>query len=385
MIRRTAESRIQFLLTGFPAVAIIGPRQVGKTTLAKIIGNASSKVLYLDLELPRDLTKLDDPETFLRQFEDYLIIIDEVQRKPDLFPTLRALIDENRKPGRFILLGSASPALLRNSSESLAGRIAYYQLGGLTVQEIAHDFDMRQLWLKGGFPDAFLARNTWEDWMSNFVLTYIERDLPGLGFPADRTTGRHLWSMLAHYHGNLVNYTDLGKSLELTATTLKRYVRFLEEAFLIRILEPYHANLSKRIVKTPKIYLRDTGILHYFLGINTIEQLYGHPKKGASWEGFVLEQILQTLPVNRQASFYRSHDGAETDLVLTNGDQPVASIEIKFGPDARPTRGNTEAVRTLNTQSNYILVSEDEDYVLSSGFHVCSVSRFLEIYLPELV
>lgn len=384
MIQRTAEARIRHLLNGFPCVGLIGPRQVGKTTLAKEIGKSFERVIYLDLELNADLVKLEDAETYLRQFNDHLIIIDEVQRKPDLFPVLRALIDQDRRPGRFILLGSASPSLLKNASESLAGRIAYHQLGGFSIPEIAPEFDINSLWLRGGFPDAFLKPDFWQDWMENFVLTYLERDLPGLGFPADRTTGRHLWSMMAHYHGNLLNFTELSKSLEMSATTVKRYISFLEEAFLLRVLEPYHANLGKRIVKTPKVYLRDTGILHYFLGVQTLDELFGHPKKGASWEGFVIEQILQKLPANQQVFFYRSHDGAETDLVIISGGKPAASVEIKFGSVARPSRGNTESVKALKTESNFILVSGNEDYLLTSGFRVCGIKLFLDRYLQTL-
>jgi len=384
MIQRIAEERIRHLLSGFPCVGLIGPRQVGKTTLAKEIGKSFDRVIYLDLELNSDLVKLEDAETYLRQFQEHLIIIDEVQRKPDLFPVIRALIDQDRRPGRFILLGSASPSLLKNASESLAGRIAYHQLGGVSIPEIPPEFDINSLWLRGGFPDAFLKPGFWQEWMENFVLTYLERDLPGLGFPADRTTGRHLWSMMAHYHGNLLNFTELSKSLELSATTVKRYISFLEEAYLLRTLEPYHSNLGKRIVKTPKVYLRDTGILHYFLGVETLDELFGHPKKGASWEGFVIEQILQQLPVNQQAFFYRSHDGAETDLVITRGGKPAASVEIKFGSVARPSRGNTESVKALKTESNFILVNGNEDYLLSSGFRVCGIKLFLDRYLQTL-
>jgi predicted AAA+ superfamily ATPase len=384
MIQRTAEARIRHLLDGFPCVGLIGPRQVGKTTLAKEIGKSYERVIYLDLELNADLVKLEDAETYLRQFHDHLIIIDEVQRKPDLFPALRALIDQDRRPGRFILLGPASPSLLKNASESLAGRIAYQQLGGFSIPEIPPETEINSLWLRGGFPDAFLKPDFWQDWMENFVLTYLERDLPSLGFPANRTTGRHLWSMMAHYHGNLLNFTELSKSLEMSATTVKRYISFLEEAFLLRILEPWHANPGKRIVKTPKVYLRDSGILHYFLGVQTLDELFGHPKKGASWEGFVIGQILQQLPASQQAFFYRSHDGAETDLVIVQGGKPAASVEIKFGSAARPSRGNTESVKALKTESNFILVSGNEDYLLSSGFRVCGIRLFLDRYLQTL-
>lgn len=384
MITRNSEAKIIELLTGFPCVAILGPRQVGKTTLAKIIGRFYEKVIYLDLELTKDLSKLDDAETYLRQFEDHLIIIDEVQRRKDLFPVLRGLIDANRRPGRFILLGSASPDLLRNTSETLAGRIAFHQLAGFSLKEIYPEYELLRLWQYGGFPDAFLNTNLWDDWMGNFILTYLERDLPNLGFPADSTTGRQLWGMIAHHHGNIVNYADIGKSLELSIHTVKGYIHFLESAFLVRILKPYYINIGKRIVKSPKVYIRDSGILHYLLGVGNTDELFGHPKKGASWEGFVIEQLLPLLPANRQAFFYRTHDGAEADLVITRGDKPVATIEIKFGSATKPSRGNIESVKTIGSKDNFIVVKDDEDYLLSSGFRVCGINIFLNKYLPEI-
>jgi hypothetical protein len=217
--------------------------------------------------------------------------------------------------------------------------------------------------------------------MNNYVKTYCERDLPNLGFPADSITGERLWTMLAHYHGNLINYAELGRSLELNINTVKTYIGFLRNAFLVRVIEPFHLNAKKRLVKSPKVYIRDSGIMHYLSGIENFDQLHGHPKKGASWEGFVIEQIIPLLHVNRNAYFYRTHDGAELDLVITRGNRPVLSIEIKFGADARPTRGNTEAVHTLKTSQNYIIVRDNEDYLLSGGFRVCGLKIFLEKYL----
>ena len=297
MIKRIIEKRILKLLKSFPCVAIIGPRQVGKTTLVKEIRNSlKQKSLYLDLELTSDLNKLSDAETFLIQNLSKIIIIDEIQRKKDLFPLLRALIDKDRKPGKFILLGSASPDLLRDSSESLAGRIAYEELTPFIIPEISEHFSTEQLWIKGGFPDAFLAKIIWDDWMGNFISTYLEKDLPLLGFPADSITARRLWTMIAHNHGNLINYTEFSKSLEISVNTIKKYINFLEQAFLIRQLPPYYFNIKKRVVKSPKIYIRDSGILHYLLGLETMNDILGFPKMGASWEGFVIEQIKAVLP-----------------------------------------------------------------------------------------
>jgi predicted AAA+ superfamily ATPase len=380
MIDRISENQIRELLQGFPCVAMIGPRQVGKTTLARKIQNQYKSSIYLDLEFQKDFNKLEDPETFLQQHENSLVIIDEVQRKKDLFPVLRALIDQKRKPGRFLLLGSAAPDLLRNSSETLAGRIAYHEVTPFLLKELDL-YETDNIWMHGGFPDAFLNQKYWLKWMNNYVKTYFERDLPNLGFPADSVTGERLWTMLSHYHGNLVNFTELGRSLELNNNTIKSYIGFLRNAFLIRLLEPFHINTKKRLVKSQKVYIRDSGIMHYLSGIENIDQLQGHPKKGASWEGFVIEQITPFLAPDMTPFFYRTHDGAELDLVIARGNRPLISIEIKYGSDVRPTRGNTEAVQSLKTKHNYIIVKDEEDYMLSGGFRICGLRTFLSKYI----
>lgn len=385
MITRISEKKVKELLDGFPCVAMIGPRQVGKTTLAKKISQDFPGSLYLDLEFQKDYNKLEDAETFLRHFEGNLVIIDEVQRKKNLFPALRALIDEKRKPGRFLLLGSAGPDLIRDSSETLAGRIAYIEITPFQVKEIKNKYKIEDIWMFGGFPEALLNRKYWLTWMNNYVKTYFERDLPNLGFPADSLTGERLWTMLAHYHGNILNYAELGRSLELNINTIKSYIGFLRNAFLVRILEPFYSNAKKRLVKSPKVYIRDSGIMHYLSGIENFDQLIGHPKKGASWEGFVIEQIIPMLPPNRKVYFYCSHDGAELDLIITKGDTPSASIEVKFGSDIRPSRGNTEAVQFLKTSKNFIVIKDDEDYKLSGGFIVCGLKIFLDKYLDSCV
>lgn len=384
MIKRLGQQKIESLLKGFPAVAIIGPRQVGKTSLAKYISRNYPNSIYLDMELKNDFFKLEDAETYLPQFENQLIIIDEVQRRKELFPVLRALIDRNRKVGRFLLLGSAAPDLIRDSSESLAGRIAYFELSPFLAKEILPEFKLKDLWFRGGFPDPFLNGNIWLDWMNNFVNTYFERDLPNLGFPADSITGKRLWLMLAHLHGNLITYSEIAKSLELSIHTVKKYIYFLENAFLIRTIQPFHTNIKKRLVKSPKVYIRDSGILHFLLGIESHEQLMGNPKMGASWESFVLEQIIPLIPLNRQYFFYRTHDGSELDLVITKSGIPVCGIEIKYGSDPRLSRGNTEAFNTLKTVNNFVIVKNEEDYLLPTKTKVCGLTIFLEKYLPKI-
>jgi len=348
-----------------------------------IIESKTNDYIYLDLENEFDFNKLNDSGYFFQQYQDKLIVIDEVQRKKELFPVLRSVIDMDRRPGRFILLGSASPDLIRDSSETLAGRIAYLELYPFTISEVKELDKIDNLWFKGGFPDAYIEKIPWNLWMENFIRTYVERDLSQLGFPGNQIKARRLWQMLAHLHGNIINYSELGRSLDLDMKTIKGYIDFLENAFLVRTLQPYFTNLKKRLVKSPKVYLRDTGILHFFLGLNSIDEIYGHPKFGASWEGFVIEQIIASVKPNRYFYFFRTHDGAELDLIIERGGIPVAGIEIKFSSNFSPSRGNTEAVSTLKTRENFIIIKENEDFMYKK-FRVCGVEIFLEKYLPEI-
>ncbi len=367
-------------------MAIIGPRQVGKTTLVKQIQKKINvESIYLDLELTSDFNKLLDAETFLTHNLSKTIIIDEVQRKKDLFPLLRALIDMKREPGKFILLGSASPDLLRNSSETLAGRIAYVELTPFILNEVEDKYSTEQLWIKGGFPDPFLNKVPWDDWMNNYISTYLERDLPLLGFPADSLTAHRLWMMIAHNHANLINYSEFSKSLEISVHTVKKYISFLENVFLVRLIQPYYYNIKKRVVKSPKIFIRESGILHHLLGLHNISDLLGSPKMGSSWEGFIIEQIIAVLPAHLKTYFYRTKDGAELDLVIEKGGYPFIGIEVKFGSNVRPTKGNTEAIKTLETKLNFVIVKEDEDYILSNGFRVCGIKIFLQKYLESII
>lgn len=386
-IERHIINKLKELLEYFPAVAIIGPRQVGKTTLVKHLFNQKDNTLFLDLETLTDLDKLNEPELFLKRNEDKTIIIDEIQIKPNLFSLLRALIDQKRVPGRFLILGSASPALLRQSSESLAGRIAYLELHPINLKELPHDIIQDDIWFRGGFPNSLLAPNIdiSNDWKKNFIKTYIERDLPLLGINANPLILERLWRMLANMNGQLLNYSGLSNSLGVALNTVKSYIDFLENAFLIKRLYPFSYNLNKRLVKSPKIYIQDTGILHSLLRVETLNELFGHSVIGSSWENFVILQIYYIVKEKYDIYFYRTHAGAECDLVLVKGLTPVVSIEIKFSSSPGKNRGNSVAIDDLKTNKNYIITPSSDDYPIKENLQVCSLTRFINHYLPELL
>jgi predicted AAA+ superfamily ATPase len=369
MIKRGLENDILLSLDQFPAVGLIGSRQVGKTTLAMMVAQRSAeRAIYLDLERPSDLAKLGDAELYLGSMADSLVIIDEVQRRPDLFPVMRSLIDEQRRPGRFLILGSASPALLRQSSESLAGRIVYHELKPFNLQEVgASTDDMNRLWNRGGYPESFLAASDAASlkWREAFIQTYLERDIPNLGLRMPAVTLRRFWLMLAHCQGQLWNASQIAGSLGVDSKTARRYLDVLDDTFMVRQLPPLHANLKKRLVKSPKIYLRDTGLLHGLLGIGAYEQLLGHPAAGASWEGWCVEQVLSTVAPATGARFYRTSAGAEIDLVLQPpGGGPPVAIEAKFSLDPRPTRGFWSALSDLQPARSFVVYPGAEFYPL---------------------
>jgi predicted AAA+ superfamily ATPase len=372
-------------LNYFPVVSIIGSRQVGKTTLAKsIVKEMGKEHIYLDLELHSDLFKLNDAELFLSNHSDKLVVIDEVQNKKDLYPLLRAMVDKTRSAGQFLLLGSASPELIRHSSESLAGRIAYHQLTPINIAEIPDNITQNDLWIRGGFPDALLAPSAAlsQKWMGNFINTYLNRDLLQLGLNASPLTIRKLWSMLAHLNGQLFQATDLAKALGVTSPTVKRYVDFLEEAFLLKSLHPFFNNIQKRLVKSPKIYLTDTGILHYLTGIGNFDQLSGNPVIGNSWEAFVINQITSLKADNLEIFFYRTHNGAEADLVFVKGIAVVASAEIKYSNSPILSKGNYLAFEDLGASMNYVITPSSDDFLSKENIRVCSLRTFLTKYLP---
>jgi hypothetical protein len=385
MITRRISSEIKDSLSYFPVVSIIGPRQVGKTTLAKQIMVESVKpTLYLDLELQSDLFKLNDAELFLSQHSEKMIVIDEVQNKKELYPLLRALVDRTREPGQFLLLGSASPELIRHSSESLAGRIAYHQLYPFDLTEIPETISQNDLWVKGGFPNVLFAKN--DDlarrWMENFISTYLNRDLLQLGLNASPKIIRNLWTMMAHLNGQLFNATTLGNSLGISTPTVKRYVDFLEDAFLLKSLHPFSWNMPKRLVKTPKVYLTDTGILHHLSGITDLNNLSGNPLVGNSWESFVVNQLLALKKNPVDLYFYRTHQGTEVDLVFTKGLTVVATAEIKYSNSPQLTKGNFQAFDDLNAPMNYVITPSSDDYLVKERIRVCSLKAFISNYLP---
>ena len=381
MIERGLFPLLQESLETFPVVGLLGARQVGKTTLARaLVQSRGDQALLLDLERPSDLVKLADPEFYLGRHRHRLVVLDEIQRTPALFAVLRALVDEDRRPGRFLVLGSASPALVQQASESLAGRIRYLELGPLRLAEVG-DARTHSLWLRGGFPDSFLARSASAsmDWRDSFIRTFLERDIPALGLRLPAAQLRRFWQMVAHRHGQLWNASELATGLDLSAPTVRRYLDLLVDTYMVRQLQPFHANLGKRLVKRPKVYLRDSGVLHALLGIDRTEDLLGHPVAGASWEGFVLEQVLDRIPSTWKSSFYRSSGGAELDLVLERPrrKRPLG-IEIKLSSAPVPSKGFWNALTDINAEG-IVIANIKEPYALSPQVKVLPVERINEI------
>ena len=364
-------------LKSFPAVAILGPRQIGKTTLARQVARQAARpVHWLDLENPADLNRLiDDPLLVLDELRG-LVVIDEVQRRPDLFPILRVLADRRPRPARFLILGSASPDMIRQSSESLAGRINHYELGGLGLGEVGrHRINRR--WLRGGFPQAWLARSnaTASLWIESFVRTFLERDLPELGLRVPSAALRRFWTMLAHWHGQVWKASEFARSFGVADTTVRRYLDILTGALVVRQLQPWHENIAKRQVKSPKLYLRDSGVLHALLGIGDLRALNAHPKCGASWEGLLLESVIEQLGLsNGQAFFWAVHTGAELDLLVPRGRHRVG-IEIKRTAAPRATRSMRTAIDDLNLREVVVIHAGRESYRLAAKVRAVAASR----------
>lgn len=382
MITRALRKIVEKSLEEYPVVGILGSRQVGKTTLAKILQKKLQKdVIYLDLELPSDLNKLQDPELYLSQWENALVIIDEIQRMPSLFPLMRALTDQKRTGGRFLILGSASPELIKHASESLAGRIIYHELTPLILDETGYD-KINRLWLKGGYPDSYLCKNDDRSftWREAFIKTYLEMDIPQLGIHVPALQLRRFWTMLAHLHGQLWNASQLAKSLGISAPTAKKYLDILTDTFIVKQLQPYHLNIKKRLVKSPKIYIRDSGLLHALLRTETLEDLQGHPAVGSSWEGFVIEQITSSAPEGWQPFFYRTIAGAEIDLLLINRKNESIAVEIKYSLSPKVTKGFWQAFSDLSCKKGYVVYPGDESYPLSDNVFSLPIKELEHIF-----
>lgn len=385
MIQRTLFHTLEELMPDFPAIAILGSRQVGKTTLAQsLIEHFDQQSIYLDLESPSDRSKLAEPEQYFDLHEGKLIILDEIQRMPDLFPMLRGVIDRRRKKGlracQFLILGSASLELIRQSSESLAGRIAYEELPGFTILEVGDEAgNLEKLWLRGGFPDSFLAGSDRASmtWRQNFITTYLERDIPQIAkfVPSNRL--RRLWTMLAHEQGQLINFSKFGASLDLSSPTVKSYVELLEDLLLIRSIRPWMSNVGKRLVKSPKVYIRDSGIVHTLLQIGVLDNLLAHPVAGFSWEGLVIEHMLSVLPKNADYGFYRTSAGAELDLVIQMGSQ-LWAIEIKRTLSPKLSKGFSIAADDVQATHRFLVYAGADEFPLSESTLAIGLSGILK-------
>ena len=363
-------------------MALLGPRQIGKTTLAREIAAEISDSVYLDLESPRDAARLADPGRYLERHSERLVILDEIQRMPDLFRVLRGQIDERRRRGRrfrqFLLLGSASDALLRQSSESLAGRIVYMELPGLDALDVGARHET--LWIRGGFPDAFTARSDAASarWRINFIRTYLERDIPQLGVRVPAETLRRFWTMLAHRQGGLLNASELARSLDVSVPAVTRYVDLLSDLMLVRRLPPYFADVGKRLVKTPKVYIRDSGVAHSLLGLSTLDDVLSHPVVGASWEGFVIENLVAAAPFGTDAWFYRTRAGAEIDLLLHLPDRRLWAIEVKRSAAPRAARGFELAATDLGVAERFVVHPGREPFPLSETTTAIPLADLME-------
>lgn len=383
MLKRQVQDVVERRLAQSPAVALLGPRQVGKTTLAKAVAQQQPNALLLDLERESDRAVLRQPELFFASHRDRLLVLDEVQFVPQLFTALRPEIDAHRTPGRFLLLGSASGDLLRQSGESLAGRVSYVELTPLLVTELHPDLGgLQSLWLRGGYPLSHLAATAEASytWRQDFIRTFLQRDLPGMGVRVAAETLGRFWRMLAHLQGQFFNASQLGLSLGgASHSTAVRYLDVLADTMMVRRLEPHLANVGKRLVKSPKVYLRDSGLLHALLGIATVQDLQGHPIAGRSWEGFVVEQVAAQLPADAQMGFYRTAAGAELDLVIEHRSRKVG-VEIKFSAAPKPAKGFWQAIEDLAVDRAYVVAPVERRYPLSERVEVIPVAQLSELF-----
>jgi predicted AAA+ superfamily ATPase len=391
MLKRWIIPKVEQTLKRVPAVALLGPRQIGKTTLAKLISESRPSI-YLDFESPKDLARLEDPVSFLSQHADELVVLDEIQRKPDLFMALRGIIDKNRRAGKrgeqFLLLGSASMHLLRQSSESLAGRIHYIEMSGLNMLEINDDTlaGLHRLWLRGGFPDSYLSDSYPHsmEWLEMLIRTYLERDVPQMGFRIPAARLRRLWTMISHLQGETLNFSKLGSNLEVDGKTVSTYLDLLVDLMLVRRLEPWHENVKKRLVKSPRFYVRDSGILHRLLDINDYDGLLSHPVLGKSWEGFVVENIHSVLPNTVESYYYCTAAGAEIDLLLKFSYNDIWAIEIKNGAVPKVKGGFHQACDDIGATQRIVIHGGEDDFPLAHGVKAMSLLSFMRYLAQQL-
>jgi uncharacterized protein len=372
---RRAESQLDRALKRSPVVALLGPRQCGKSTLARQVIRGRNAV-YLDLQDRADRNKLTEPELFFDGHRQQLVCLDEIQLVPDFFSLLRSEVDRDRRPGRFLLLGSASRDLIRQSSESLAGRLSLVDLTPFLWPEVDAVSTIRAHWRRGGFPDSLLATDEQDsfDWRLDFIRTFLERDIPALGLSIPIPIIERLWRLLAHYHGQTINYSKLASSIDVSTPTLKKYIAILEQTYIIRLLPPAETNLKKRLIRSPKLYLRDSGLLHALLDLEDHDQILAHPCLGASWEGYATEQILATHP-RWQASFLRTSSGAEIDLLLERAGKQVM-IEFKASKTPKPSRGFHELINDVQPERAMLVAPVDSGYPLTKQVDVVPIPEF---------
>ena len=382
-IFRLAQRTVQQYLEIFPVVVILGPRQCGKSTLVKMMSEGKPNFVHLDLQNISDLNKLTEPSLFFESNEDKVICLDEIQLAPELFAALRSEVDRNRRNGRFILLGSASRDLVQKTAESLAGRAGFIELTPFTNAEIcqAESFSPEKFWVRGGFPDSFLAQSDESSaiWRENFLRAYLEWDIPQLGFQIPVMQLRRFLTMCAHSHAQTLNLSKLAESINLTHPTIRRYVDLLEQTFILRSLQPYEGNLKKRLVKSPKVYIRDSGILHSLLHIGSFNDLLGNPSMGASWEGFVIENIIAQRPGNRYY-FYRTATGSEVDLVVECGNKIIA-VECKASTAPQLSKGSWQAFDDVQPDKVAIIAPVKDSYLIKERVEVTNITLFVEQYL----
>lgn len=373
MFQRKSGLEIRHQLGLSPAVAILGARQIGKTTLAKQIAAEFPDSIYLDLENAQARAKLDQADVFFEANRHRLVVLDEIQNAPELFSTMRGEIDADRRPGRFLILGSASFKLLQQS-QSLAGRLALVDMAPLLLSEVHQSFeDIQTLWVRGGFPGSYTAPQDDASWLwrDAFVRHFLHTDLPALGINVEPELMRRFWRMVAHLHGQLFNASSIAASLGVSSPTVTRYLDHLVQSLMLRRLEPYHANLGKRLVKSPKIYVRDSGLLHYLLGMRNVHDLMGHPNTGASWEGFCIEQICNHLPTGASVSFYRTAAGAELDVVVETG-RETTGFEIKFSSAPKVSKGFWQACEDIGVHKAYVMAPVQEGWAMAKDVQVVS-------------